>query len=101
MTAGAICGGVPQASERRFLLNRRLHPGFGVVTLLQDGERVDSDFGHSEWQYEHTLQWYENRARKTPVSKWTIEVDGSMSSYTLTRQAPNTWTLTEGRRGFA
>ena len=93
-----ICGMQPKPSEERVALNRDYHPGFGYVRLFKNGEEV---WGTVHPEESRTLGWVERTKVDDEEARWTFDVDGPMTSYTLVRRRPKHWVLESSRQGFA
>lgn len=87
-------------------LERDLHPGFGMVSLLLDG--IEQDDGH-EHDEPFTLAGCEAyidgfTSAMDPTEAfldWRVRVDGPMNDFTYQRHAPGEWALIEKGMGFA
>lgn len=88
------CGAKPIHAK----MNARLHAGFGVTTLLRDGEYVES---HYDYETCPTFIHFENVARKDPGHDWRVRVDGPLSDVTYQRHGRNEWVAVEKGLGFA
>lgn len=75
-----------------------LHPGFGILRLLKDGEDVWGDV-HGEIQ--RPLIRCENIARREPDCDWRLSVEGPMYGVVYQRHGRNEWVAVERLDGFA
>ena len=76
-------------------LKSEIHPGFGVVSLLRDGDYTEDDFGDDA-----TLADVERIAAADPDHDWRLHISGPLSGQIYQRQ-PDGWLFVKIDRGFA
>lgn len=91
------CGPKPRTIPKPFA-GLDLHPGFGVLTLLRDGEVVWSSYRPEE---SRTVLGFERQASRDPDHDWRIEIDGLLSSAVYQRHGKGEWVMVESGMGFA
>ena len=93
------CGIQPEPTEERVSLRTRWHSGFGVTTLYHDGRAV---WDAVRYEDARSLGWLERtQIQGERVGDWKLDVEGPMTSFTLTRGAKGYWVLSASRMGFA
>lgn len=88
------CGPKPTTVKLRY----NPHPGFGLVTLLRDGETVESWI---HYETSRTFVTFEKRAKADPDHDWRVRVDGPLYDVTYQRHGPKEWVAVEKGLGFA
>jgi hypothetical protein len=93
----------PTRSSARLNLNANVHPGFGIVALVRDGESVWRDLwgGDDGRGYQRHGRVAEGAARKQPESDWRLRVEGPMYGLVYQRHGANEWYAVERLNGFA
>lgn len=82
----------------RVPLRTNPHPGFGGVSLLRDGENVETT---SIPERSRTFIHYENVASKDPDHDWRVRVDGPLYGCVYQRHGAKEWVMVEKLDGFA
>lgn len=81
-------------------LDRELHPGFGMVYVIRDGQCV-WPWGDEHSHEDITGRKVEEYVRDSSDALWEIKVDGPLFGCTYRRIDPDTWTMIEKNQGFA
>lgn len=88
------CGSKPLRVPLRY----NPHPGFGMVTLLRNGEAVETQV---DYEKATTFIHFENVARRDPDHDWRVVSDGPLSDVTWQRHGPKEWVAVAKGLGFA
>lgn len=91
------CGPKPVTLPKPFA-GLDLHPGFGVLALIRDGEHVWSSYRPED---SRTVLGFERQATKDPDHDWRIEINGPLSSAVYQRHGKGEWVMVDSGMGFA
>lgn len=92
------CGNCPPRAKK-LGMKMDIHPGFGIVMLVRDGETLEEDLWGGV-----LVEHYENRADAADPENekdWRLRVEGPMSGVVYQRHAPRKWVAVERLDGFA
>ncbi len=92
-TGCLCCPPRPEAAP----MNYEPHPGFGLLSLYRDGEGV----GDREWDWDTTVQDFEEIAAGNPDHDWRFEVYGPLGGVTYQRHGEAEWYAVLRNEGFA
>ncbi len=82
-------------------LKTRLYNSFGGYHITKNGKLFFMEDTQKEYDECKTLQYIENRARKSPGSDWRCIVSLPLRGAEYQRQGKNKWVLIREDRGFA
>lgn len=77
-----------------------LYYGFGGWMITKDGEMFFHEEVDKEWEENRTLQYIENKAKRSSKSDWRAILDTALHGEVYQRQRGK-WVLVEQNLGFA